>query len=280
MTPAAARVTPAAARMRLAAARMLPAALRMRAGAARVTRAAAPTTRAAARITQAAARITRAAARTRQAAARMTQAAARVTSAAALALLLLLAGCHVQDPLRVWQQSVEAYALARGDGDLGVLQSAGQSGLADDPRPALPLVSTPEVLADTPAGPAPRSAHGVLLGLARSGGRLWYVFALGICAAAEAGQPGSAERILDVRIAAISGGPRAYRWRISDADAAQLQRYRAQRTPPWPAFEVRAAFPRAADDFVLLHKGGAVNVLERSSGASWELLLEDEPAQR
>ena len=189
--------------------------------------------------------------------------------------LSLLAGCRSGEPVAFWQHAVEQYVQQAAAGDLTALASAGQSASADDLRPALAIVSTGELWATEPSPPALRDAHGVLVGLAQSAGRPWYVFAVGVCDAPRTnGQPAPVRRpIVDVRIAAVSGGPERFDWRVADPQPDALSRYLSAKSPDWPALDVRSAFPRAADDFTLNAGDTSVRVIERNSGAEWTLEL-------
>jgi hypothetical protein len=142
-------------------------------------------------------------------------------------------------------------------------------------RPALAIVSSGELWATDPGPPALRDAHGLLVGLAQSAGRPWYVFAVGICDAARPiGQAAPVRRpVVDVRVAAVSGGPDRFDWRIADPQPDALSRYLSAKSPDWPALDVRSAFPGAADDFSLEAGAVSVRVIERHSGAEWTLTL-------
>ena len=66
------------------------------------------------------------------------------------------------------------------------MRRAGQTGVADDPRPALAMVSVREVWARVGGHSAICDAHGVLVGLSQLDGEPTYVWAVGVCAAAGA----------------------------------------------------------------------------------------------
>jgi hypothetical protein len=184
---------------------------------------------------------------------------------------LWVSGCRAADPVKRWQRTVEEFVQAEGNGDLSVLRRAGRTNAADDLRPALALVSAREVWARVAGRSAVCDVHGVLVGLRVIGGQPWYTFAVGVCAAAEgAADPHRArDRVVDVRVAAVSVDAGSFRWRVSEADAAALAQYLAIAAPPWPAAEVRMAFPRAGDDFVLAEE--EFGVCERRSGACWRV---------
>lgn len=197
----------------------------------------------------------------------------RVAAWSVMLAAALLGGCRAGDPVKLWQRAVEEYVQAEGNGDLSVLRRAGQTGVADDPRPALAMVSVREVWTRLAGRSAVCDAHGVLAGLEQVDGEPWYVFAVGVCAAAEAADdPHRArDRVVDVRVAAVSGGAGSYRWRVSAADPAALEQYLSRAAAPWPAVEARMGFPRVGDDFVVAEEGEGIGVCERRSGACWRV---------
>jgi hypothetical protein len=192
---------------------------------------------------------------------------------AVLLSLLLLTGCRAGDPLDHWRNAVEGYVKSSG-GDLAALREAGAAHTPDELRPALATVSVHRVWANHAGSRGYRDAHGVLVGLSRSGTRPWYVFAVGICDSPPSDEPANAApAIADVRVAAVCGGPERFDWVIAPSDSVQLARYLAAKTPPWPAMDVRWPFPRSADDFALRSGEAAADVIERRSGAQWSIVL-------
>lgn len=183
---------------------------------------------------------------------------------------VLLTGCRSGNTVELWRDAVEEY-VRHGGGDLGALQNAGDSNAPGELRPALATVSARGIWATDATPAAYRDAHGMLVGLAQTARGPWYVFAIGIC---ETPADGAAPpRPVDVRIAAVSGGPDRFEWLTAPPDSEQTARYLASRPADWPAFSVRWPFPRAADDFALSGSGADLRVVERQSGAGWKLVL-------
>jgi hypothetical protein len=189
--------------------------------------------------------------------------------------VLIMSGCRTGDPLQFWRNSVEQYAQTRGNGDLSALQSAGQTGASDDPRPALAMIIARDVRTSPLNGLAARDVHGLLLGVSQADGGPWYVFAVGVCDPArfDAVEPSNRDRVVDVRIAAVSGQAASPRWRIGPPDEAQLVRYCRAAPASLPTYDIRLGFPRITDDFVLTETDDGAEVVERGSGATWRLPL-------
>ncbi len=179
-------------------------------------------------------------------------------------LLLASAGCASQPTLSSWQGSVTKYVREKGHGSPIVLREM----TLPDNRPGFSVIGHHDTTEST-------DVNGLLLGHEQVGGRMWFVYLVGLV---------QQERVKDIRLAAVSmeGGKTV--WKRGKESERRLAAYRdyglkqvQERFPdrtkaPPPRY---LGFPRRDDVFTLSNTNGKLVATHEPSGARWGLTLAD-----
>jgi hypothetical protein len=173
------------------------------------------------------------------------------------------AGCAERHALDVWRETVERYVAVEGAGDPAVVRKLRLAQSTRAPRPARVVIGALDV--PGPLG-SKRDARGVLAGVVRADGRTWYVFLVGITEFVRSRPRGLEE----VRTVAFSVRDGALIWRTGPHDGSAERRYvRAHRGDADEAM----AFPEVTDALDIDVVQSRVTIMERASGAAWEVDL-------
>ena len=160
-----------------------------------------------------------------------------------------------------WQRSVTRYVREEANGDPTVLRGVTLA----DARPGFAVIGHHDVRQSN-------DANGLLLGHERAAGRMWLVYLVGLV---------QQQRVMDVKLAAMSVDGAAYTWKRGKGSKPALAAYRAhganqarhrypQRKAPPPRY---TGFPKPDDVFKLTNANGKYVATHKPSGARWELVL-------
>ena len=168
---------------------------------------------------------------------------------AACVLMMSGVGCSHTANISQWQRGVEHYVYNEANGDLSALRHIG--GVEDRTFTVLGT-ENPDNSNDT---------VGVLVGHPIVQRQPWAVFVVGNLNRGELAQS---------RLVALAQREGRLIWRVGETTPAATQAYLR-------AHSDRAAWPRPANDFNLTVRDAVVRVVERTSGATWELTLPAQP---
>jgi hypothetical protein len=180
-----------------------------------------------------------------------------------LALFFLTTGCASKSvSIPSWQQSLTQYVRGDAHGDPTALRDVT---LADG-RPGFSVIGHHDVSEST-------DANGVLLGHEQAGGRMWFVYLVGLV---------EKQKVKDIQLAAFSVERGKFTWKHGKGSKQSLDAYRAQglklarerfpdrKDPP----SQYTNFPKPDDVFKMTKSdGGSVVATHEASGAHWELML-------
>ncbi len=174
-------------------------------------------------------------------------------------------GCASQPTFSSWQGSVTKYVREHGHGSPIVLREM----TLPDNRPGFSVIGHHDTTEST-------DVNGVLLGHEQVGGRMWFVYLVGLV---------EQERVRDIRLAAVSMEDGKTVWKRGKEAEQPLAAYRnyglkqaKERFPertkaPPPRY---LGFPRPDDVFTLSNTNGKLVATQEASGARWGLTLADQ----
>lgn len=176
-------------------------------------------------------------------------------------LAAVLSGCRSQPSISSWQGSLSKYVRETGDGDPTVLRNMT---LADN-RPGFSVIGHHDTTEST-------DVNGLLLGHEEIGGRMWFVYLVGLV---------QKERVSDIRLAAVSMENGKTIWRRGEESEKSFNGYRAygmkqakERFPDRKTAPPRyTGFPRPDDVFKLMNENGRLVATHEASGARWGLAI-------
>lgn len=178
-----------------------------------------------------------------------------------LLALAALTGCLSQPTFSSWQGSLSKYVRETGNGDPTVLRTM----TLPDNRPGFSVIGHHDTTEST-------DVNGLLLGHEQVGGRMWFVYLVGLV---------EKERLKDIRLAAVSMENEKAIWKRGKGSKPSFNAYRAdgikqakerfpeRKTPP-PRY---TDFPRPDDVFKLMNANGKLVATHEPSGARWELAI-------
>lgn len=178
----------------------------------------------------------------------------------ATALLVVTTGCS-SPSLSSWQDSLTTYVREKGYGDPTVLRDIT---LADN-RSGFSVIGHHDTREST-------DVNGLLLGHEQIGGRMWFVYLVGLV---------EKERVTDIRLAAVSMEGGKSIWKRGGESGQALRVYRnygmkqaSERFPDRKWAPPRyTGFPRPDDVFRLNNTNGKLVATHEASGARWQLTL-------
>lgn len=165
--------------------------------------------------------------------------------------LLFATACTSTVSVQQWQKGVETYVAQQANGDLASLRHVASQ---EDRTFAVLGDYTPHTSADV---------VGVLVGHPIVQRQPWALFVVG-----------NVDRgtLKQTRLAAVAQHEGDMIWRVGDVDETATQRYLQAHTD-------RPVFPHPADNYTVTTRGPAVQVTDRTSGATWELTLPQTPSR-
>jgi len=182
--------------------------------------------------------------------------------------MILLSGCAGTASMSGWRDDVEKYVNDFGNGDPNSLrdvtwpQSRHQFSKlgADEPEHA-------------------QDAKGVLLAYRVIEGKPWFIFVVATV---------NNQLVQDIRVEAMNLQTSEFSWQESAANPTSLQQYRDYYDRLWKRlFPDRATapaqyttFPHEGELFDVQINAAKVTVTQRPSGASWEVVIGQQPANR
>jgi hypothetical protein len=176
---------------------------------------------------------------------------------------VMLTGCAGRPTLDGWQRDFESYVRTQANGDLNAMRGL----VADEGRATFAVYGK----ADPDKS---RDVAGLWLGPVAAAGERWQVFLVSVV---------DRRQIEAVRLLAVRRGLGGqWRWCLSKRDAQAERTYRQallrrSARPGRPNTGEDAAslvrWPTPGDDFAVQRDGARLRVVERQSGAQWQLSL-------
>ena len=199
-----------------------------------------------------------------------------IAGVACLALLVLsITGCGQPRAVTAWQQQLEQYVSAYGQGNPAVLTR-----LSERPtRRAFDALGQPSGVIT----PNRTDANAILVGHASDGDHFWFVFLVGVVKQQGGFMDVNFDRpnVQDIRAAAFCRDDGAFHWIVSEPDEPATEQYLAHQRQQWQRShpdrdaqdKPHTRFPRPDDRFGLDRTGDTLTITHAATGASWALNL-------